>query len=93
MSLISEESIAKREKDRLARKAQIALTQTQQFEDELSTHELNQLRLDALPIEKHDEKWTLARDVAVSSIDTLNHAIEITLIEIDTIETELKADS
>jgi len=84
---------AKREKARKGRKAEAARGQAQQFEDELSGHELNLLRLDALPTDRRDENWTVARAAAVTAVDTLDRAIETTLAEADRIDAELKPTS
>lgn len=81
---------AKREKARKGRKAEAARGQAQQFEDELSSHELNLLRLDVIPTDKRDEGWTAAHDAATAAVTTLDQAIEATLTEADRIDTELK---
>jgi hypothetical protein len=81
---------AKREKARKGRKAEAARGQAQQFEDELSGHELNLLRLNAISSDQQDENWATARLAATTAIDTLDRAIETTLAEADRIDLELK---
>lgn len=69
-----------REKARQQRKKDIAAQQIQQFEDELSAHELNLARLAAAgqPI-----------DDAEKSIDIIVQAIETTEAEIENTEAEI----
>jgi hypothetical protein len=72
---------ASRETARMERKRALAAAQAQQFEDELSGHELNLARLQALPAAQRDEGWQSQVDAAQAAIDTLDRAIETTLDE------------
>jgi hypothetical protein len=77
--------VPKREKDRLRRKRDIAKQQAQQFEDELSGHELNLARLDAQPVETRDAVWQQAREQGVAAAAVIKAAISTTLAEADKI--------
>lgn len=68
-----------RETKRLERKKQMAEAQAAQFEDELSSHELNLLRLESIPEADRDENWSAAHAQATQTIATLENAISVTL--------------
>ena len=69
----------KRERERKARRKQMAESQAQQFEDELSGHELNLARLEAIPEPDRDEKHELLMEQSQKAIETLERSIEVSL--------------
>ena len=70
-----------REKARQERKKALAAQQVEAFEDELSGHELNIARRDAVPQDLRDPGWENARTEAEKAIETINVAIDTTLTE------------
>lgn len=78
--------VSKRERARLQRKKHIIEQQAQQFEDEISGHELNLARLDALPEKDRDESWQPARAAAEHVIKTCRGALAATLAQMPDVD-------
>lgn len=70
---------SEREAARLERRKQMAAQQAQQFEDELSGHELNIVRLESIPEAQRDESWEKSKKSAEDAIAVLDQAIVATL--------------
>lgn len=70
-----------REQRRLDRRKRAAAQQATQFEDTLSAHELNLMRLQALPEDLRDETTDEAIANEERAIATLKNAIQVTLGE------------
>jgi hypothetical protein len=71
----------KREQDRLNRKRSTAIQQASQFDDELSGHELNLARLDAIPAGSREANWQDTRDAILKAIATITNARDTTIAE------------
>lgn len=71
----------RREKARLERKRATAIAQAAQFDDELSGHELNIARLEAVPQGQRDDAWKAARQAATDAVNVLTQARDTTIGE------------
>jgi hypothetical protein len=77
-----------RQEKRLKRKRQIALQQAENFEDTLSSHELNLERLNALPEALRDSNHDAQVEAEERAIGQLEQAIEATLAAVEELPSE-----